>query len=516
MKKSTVGFFLLILLGVAAVVTWKVLLPSFREKQQTDSSDASKTLHTLRIGGDNYLGYWFIGSPEMRKQAARRGLQTEFTDDGGAYAERLEKFNREEYDCIVLPVNSYLQHGVRYDFPGVITAAISESRGADGIVGFGDRLPTGKINELNDPSLKIVFTPDSPSSFLLDLTIADFDLQGLQSRREWQVSAEGSAQVYKKAKKGEGDVFVLWEPDLSRSLQLPGMKYIWGSDKFSGYIIDVFVFHRKYLDRHADVVKTFFQTYFQVLMLYGNNRERLVAEMSKSIDLKADTVEPILEKIDWFDLGENCEQQFGIPVRPGASTREGVINTIIACTDVMRKTGKFSEDPLKGNPYRITNRTILEDLSRTEIAPVSGRQGGPEGTFASLSDAQWGKLREVGTFRVEPITFQSWNNLLTPEGKELVDKIAALLINNYPNYRIIIRGHTGPGGDEEENLKLSKERAQIVGQYLQAVHGIAAGRIRSEGAGSNRPAKRRPGESERSFQYRLSRVEFIAVEAGPL
>ena len=80
----------------------------------------------------------------------------------------------------------------------------------------------------------------------------------------------------------------------------------------------------------------------------------------------------------------------------------------------------------------------------------------------------------------------------------------------------IIRGHTGPGGSEEENVKLSLARAQAVAQYLRAVHGINPNRVKADGLGSKKPAVKKPGESIRAYRYRLSRVEFIAVEGDTL
>jgi outer membrane protein OmpA-like peptidoglycan-associated protein len=516
MKKSTIGFIIIIVIGIAGILGWKYINTLLFEKKQLSTSDASGSLHTIRIGGDNYLGYWFVTSPEMRKMAARKGLQMDFTDDGGAYAKRLETFDSEAYDCILLPVNSYLQHGARYKFPGVIVAAISESRGADGIVGFADRFSGEKINDLNDPTLKIVYTADSPSSFLLDLTIADFDLDSLQANKQWQVQVEGSGEVLKMAKKGNGDAFVLWEPDLSKALKLPGMKYIWGSDRFSGYIVDVFVFHRNYLKNHAQQVKDFLEVYFRVMSIYANNRDNMIKEMRKSTDLKKDAIEEMLKKIDWYDMAENCQLEFGISTRAGDSVQEGIINTIIACTDVMLKAGTFEKDPLQGNPYRITNSSVLEEISRIGVMNIMDNSSTAVQKFSALGDREWKSLREIGTFRVEAITFQSWNNLLTAEGKEKVDKIAGLLVNNYPGYRIVIKGHTGPGGDEKENKKLSLERANAVSQYLVAVHGIDPNRIRAEGLGSSQPARKKPGESMRAYQYRLARVEFVAVEGTSL
>ena len=514
MKRSTVGFLFLLLIGALGILAWRYLTPILFKREQLDTSDAGNA-QQLRIGGDNFLGYWFMTSPEMRVQALRKGIRINFSDDGGAYAVRLRKFAQKEYDCIVLPVNSYLEQGSKVDFPGVIVAAISESKGADGIVGFADRLPSGKINDLNDPGLSIVYTGESPSAFLLDLTIADFDLDRLRDSESWRVPVESTGQVLQRAKKGQGDAFVLWEPDLSRALALPGMKYVWGSDKFSGYIVDVFVFHRDFLKRHPDTVSNFLETYFRVMALYANNRERMLKEMARSTDLSQSLLENLLDKLEWYDLSENSRMQFGIAAKAGQEVRDGIVNTIIACTDVLLRTGKLERDPLGGDPYLITNSRVLEDLSRN-TALTLGTGATHDASFEALPEEAWRALNEIGTFRVEPITFQTWNNLLTDEGKTKVDKIANLLNNNYPGYRIVIRGHTGPGGDERENEKLSLARAEAVRQYMVAVHSVNANRLLAEGVGSKFPAERKPGESPRAYQYRLPRVELIAVEENRL
>ncbi|MEM7350795.1 MAG: phosphate ABC transporter substrate-binding/OmpA family protein [Acidobacteriota bacterium] len=516
MKRSTLGALLLLVLGAIAIVGWYFLRDQVFDWGQRRTSDATGVDVTVTIGGDNYLGYWFITSPEMRKQAAQRGIGVQFTDDGGAYSERLAKFAAGEYDAIVLPVNSYLQHGAAVQFPGVIVASIAESQGADGMVGFSDSLPSGKLEDLNDAELQVVYTGASPSEFLLDLTIADFDLDELRGGNRWRVEAGSSRDVYKRAQNNQGDVFVLWEPDLSRALSLPGMTYVWGSDRFSGYIVDVFVFRRDFLADEPEAAVEFLRTYFRVLTSYANNRDKLIKEIRQSTDLDEEAIRGILDKIEWFDLEENRRLQFGIERQPGEQVNDGIINTIISCTDVMLRTERLTSDPLEGNPYLITNSSVLEELVASGGPEAVIEAGAAEVVFEALEPADWQRLREVGTFRVEPITFQSWNNQLADDGKESVDKISQLLTHHYRGYRIIIRGHTGPGGDEAANVQLSLERAQAVLQYLKAVHGIAAERLLAEGMGSTRPPRRKPGESPRAYQYRLSRVEFTAVEANPL
>ena len=117
--------------------------------------------------------------------------------------------------------------------------------------------------------------------------------------------------------------------------------------------------------------------------------------------------------------------------------------------------------------------------------------------------------------RIEPITFQSGINRLDDSGKEVVDKVALMLVNNYPSYRVAIRGHTGPG-DPEANRQLSLERAQVVLQRLVAVHNVDADRLHAEGLGATQPPKRKAGETTRSLRLRMPRVEFVLLEGSGL
>lgn len=516
MKRSTLAaliLFLVILGGGYGVVNF--VRPFFENRRLLRTSDAQNISMTLRIGGDNYLGYWFITSPEMQKQLARQGIRVDFVNDGGAYADRLERFAKEELDMIVLPVNSYVQHGLKHKYPGVMVSSIAESKGADGIVAYQDKMPTGKIQDLNNSNLKIIYTGESPSSFLLDLTIADFDLFQLKNSKNWRVEVASSEEAYAKAKKREGDAFVLWEPDLSKALELPGVKYVWGSNGFSGYIIDVFVVRRKFLEDNRAAVLNFMRTYFRTMALYAGDQPRMVDEMSKSTNLKSEVVKAMLLKIDWFDANENGLLQFGISSNPAVPGKDGLIDTIIQCAEVMKRTGKELGSL---DPYLLTNRSVMEELLANSARSIYTDETGALANvdFSPLNDEAWAKLKEVGTMRVEPIEFQPGTNFLAEEDKDQVDKIAKMLTNNYPTYRVIVRGHTAPGSDEEENAKLSLERAQVVMQRLLAVHNADPDRLKAEGAGSKMPPALKPGESQRSLFYRMARVEFVLLEPNAL
>src|SRR6185437_15629379 len=186
-----------------------------------------------------------------------------------------------------------------------------------------------KISDLNDSSLKIVYTGQSPSSFLLDLTIVDFDLYNLSRTDTWRKEVNGSTDAYKLAKNKDGDVFVMWEPDVSHALRdVPGLKQIWGSDGFSGYIVDVFVFRREFVEQHHDDLVSFFEAYFSTMRTYASDRPRLVDDMKIATGLKADEIEKMLKKIDWYDFQGQISKEFGLRSAAGSGAVEGVVNTI--------------------------------------------------------------------------------------------------------------------------------------------------------------------------------------------
>lgn len=504
MNKTLIAAGLMLIVGLLGIGGYYLASGYLQKQDQVKGSDA-KVGKTIRIAGDGYLGYWFINSPEMKRQAARRGFSVQYTNDGGAYSERLQKFSTGQYDAIVLPINSYLTHGAGYNYPGVITSSIAESRGADALLCFENKLPTGKIKDLNDASLKIVYTGESPSSFLLDLTIVDFDLFNLTKTDEWRVEVAGSAEVLVRAKRHEGDCFVMWEPEVSQALrEVPDLKRVWGSDSFSGYIDDVFVFDRNFVSRSQDDVVSFYEAYFSTMRAYASDRSKLVQDMSRTTGLAPADIQPMLDGIDWHDLSENLARQYGINTGAGGRAVEGIFNTIVASIDVMLRTGRLSSDPL-GDPYRIINTAVIKQVQAN--LPETLGQNGQARSFAQLGDAEWSKLRHVGMMRDERVTFTLGTAKLDAAGEATVDKIANLLQVNYPDYRIVVEGHTAVGSSEAEGIKLSKERAEAVVQRLIAVHNISPARFKTVGKGSAEPPEMKPGENARELRYRIPRVE---------
>jgi len=263
MKKIISGLLILgFLLMIGAVVFYFFFMPGFQSSLQQEQvgkiSEGSKIKDTIRVAGDNYLGYWFITSRELKVRLGQKGYALNWSNDGGNYAERQQKFNEGKYDLMVLPVNSYLFHG-KPNYQGLIVAALSDSKGADNIVGYQDKISGGaqtKINDLNNPALKIGVTADSPSSFLLNTAIARFDLNKLKTKGQWFVEVNSSEDAYKMLEKHQVDAAILWEPNVSQALQIPGVVSVFGSDQIANMIIDVFVASNDVLLKKSEMVSS--------------------------------------------------------------------------------------------------------------------------------------------------------------------------------------------------------------------------------------------------------------------
>jgi outer membrane protein OmpA-like peptidoglycan-associated protein len=520
----------ILLFAVCAVVSaaWFGLKPVFqkqqKEQQDQEAEDFDREISearvdaSVRVAGDGYLGYFFASSVQTKKEAVRQGLGIDWVDDGGAVSERVRKLASGEYDIIAIPAAEYLIHGRKANFPGVMTMAIARSNGGDGIIARKDILGNGDQAALNNPSFKWVFTAESPSQFLIDITVKDLDFFHLKSSTDtsWRVPVGSSSEVYKRAMNGQGDVFVLWEPDISRALaNNPNLTYVWGSDKFSGYIVDYFVVNKRALADKGDAVQRYFKAYFRAMDYYRRNPAERTTDMARWADISRESVDAIVNnrKIDWFDLADNCIQQFGIGTADSpVAVQEGVIDTILSCADVLTDNGRINGGDIR-DPYRLINKSVLEALKNS--APRSlGQQEAMAIDFQPLAEAQWSALKQIATLQVRPVRFRNQAELEVGAGEE-IDKIAKLLSVNYPNYRVLIRGHTG-GEDTSENRELSLLRAEVVRKRLVLVHGFDEDRLHVEGAGSATPPPVRPGENPRSRAYRarVPRVEAILLERG--
>ncbi|WP_224487965.1 OmpA family protein [Robertkochia flava] len=83
------------------------------------------------------------------------------------------------------------------------------------------------------------------------------------------------------------------------------------------------------------------------------------------------------------------------------------------------------------------------------------------------------------------ILFDTGKSSIKAESEQVLADIIGIL-KQYPASTFKVEGHTDSTGSEELNLRLSKERASAVEQYLENA-GIAPDRLTSEGFGESKP-----------------------------
>lgn len=95
------------------------------------------------------------------------------------------------------------------------------------------------------------------------------------------------------------------------------------------------------------------------------------------------------------------------------------------------------------------------------------------------------EVQDVMTKALKGVQFEYSKSTLLNSSLPVLDEVVRVM-NQNPNYRLAISGHTDNVGDENQNLVLSQERAQVVANYLIS-KGVQAERITAKGFGETQP-----------------------------
>ena len=107
----------------------------------------------------------------------------------------------------------------------------------------------------------------------------------------------------------------------------------------------------------------------------------------------------------------------------------------------------------------------------------------------------------------QTVFFDTNRATIKPVSFSLLDDVA-LALNDHPNLKVEVQGHTDSQGDDAFNLKLSQRRAESVRTYLIG-RGIAKTRMVPKGYGENVPITDNRTPDGRSQNRR---VEFVITE----
>jgi len=104
------------------------------------------------------------------------------------------------------------------------------------------------------------------------------------------------------------------------------------------------------------------------------------------------------------------------------------------------------------------------------------------------------------------IEFESGRDIIKPPSYIILDKVVDVM-NEYPDYKLKISGHTDSQGRDENNLILSHKRAEAAKNYL-IEKGIVADRLDAVGYGETKPVA---DNGTKEGRRKNRRVEFTVI-----
>lgn len=484
------GFFL-----VAAVVAKFYFIPR-RQRQAADqereqgkqvvnaTSSATHYTHRVRFALDGFSGYWSYRSPEMARLLARDGILLETRDDGGDYNARYKGLQDGSVDAAVFTVDALVQTAADYRkknpdapadkvLPATILHEIDETKGADALVGYKAKF--ANIDSLNRPDTRFVLTPSSPSETLSRVVFSYFALDRVDKTRCF-VHTKSSQEVYEVARKADPNspqVYVVWEPDLSKLLQNPNLHVIVDSGRFRGYIVDVMVARRDFLLRDRAVARKLVEGFLRVSYEKRNLLEPAVRAdaLASGVSLSDQQASRVVKGIWWKNTSENYGH-LGVDGDTGLQHIEDVIRQIV---DMLARSDAISDDPTGGQPNLLYYPGVLKELKDSDFHPgvsaADPEEIRQEKTLPALTEDQWTSLKKIGTLNIPDLVFPRGSSELTASAKETLDQLVTNL-NTWPTYYITVSGSSA------SDPQLALDRAKAAEDYL-ASKGIAKTRIRA-------------------------------------
>jgi outer membrane protein OmpA-like peptidoglycan-associated protein len=115
------------------------------------------------------------------------------------------------------------------------------------------------------------------------------------------------------------------------------------------------------------------------------------------------------------------------------------------------------------------------------------------------------ELNKSGHIALYGIHFESGKAAILPDSESVLGEIAKMLQQN-PDVKISVEGHTDNVGSAASNQALSEKRAQAVVAWLTS-HGVSAARLKAKGWGQSKPLADNGSDEGRGKNRRVELVK---------
>jgi flagellar motor protein MotB len=475
-KLLAISILWLCIAGAVAVSYRFVVRPTLSQRKIQQTSSSSNYRHQARIAIGSDPAEAILRSSRFREFLTEKRIQVSLSAEVTSDEERLNQLARGDIYMASFGLVGFLRANANVpDAPATIVAILSESRGADGIVGYRAIFPDAK--GLNRPDIRFVATSGKSGEALVRLTMQQFHLDQIPANSLEFLPTEGAVfDRYRQGMPEQPVAFVLREPHLGRALENPAIHRLAGSNAFRGPLIEVLVASRDYLVKNSDVVREVVACYFSAAYQYRSEMARLLQEDFQRRGEACSTAEidRIIGTVRWKNTLENYAQ-FGIDFGSGLPLLEDAIRDMAT---LLRETRGIADGSDFGSATDLYYAKILEELKQTGFHPGGTADGIPAENIDSppISGSQWDELIRVSSPIASDFVFARGSNRLLESSQVQLKELAAALAT-MPRTYVTIISNADPRGNLEANLALANARGKEVQAYLHEL-GVDSKRIR--------------------------------------
>ncbi|HSH05158.1 MAG TPA: ABC transporter substrate-binding protein [Anaerolineae bacterium] len=414
--------------------------------------------------------------------------------------QRAALLNAGKWDCLLTTLD-----GVALKSPGVITAIIDETAGADQL--WGRDITT--INELQGK--RIAFARGSVGEYFVYYALS---IAQLSPRSDVTLLPQDSvADAVAFFNEGKADAVSGWEPDIYDAEQSGGVPLL--SSNQLRIVIDVIVTSRQSLQTEADLVQSFHNAWFATLKAqtenfdtaaaqiasWGNNDWSYVYPESASDDLAL-----WLESIAQADLGDNAYVMRD--TRPLIS-RLQIARRVWAASDVTVASDNVEELIDPGYVLRTADQASLQSNANpyNDTFSISAQ--------LDLSGVDTADSTTLAVLPCRTFVFLPESTEMTLESRRILDNCVVPTLSQSVGLFLRVTGSSAwPANDppytEEEILEVAEGRAQSVVDYLVS-QGIDPARFIVD---TTLPPPERRNTPDANLQAQDRFVELTLITAG--
>ncbi|MEM7335397.1 MAG: ABC transporter substrate-binding protein [Chloroflexota bacterium] len=470
--------------------------------------DSSDGLPTYICGADAFGSYFTLQQMQIAGKDIEHGFHLGiipfFLNDDPNYdvseEQRTALLNSGQWNCLLTTLDS-----VALSAPGVITAIVDESAGADQLWARD----TATINDLEGQ--RIAFSRGSVGEYFVYYALS---IAQLSPRSQVTLVPQDSvADAVAAFNNGQADVVSGWEPDIYDAEQSGGVSLM--SSNQLRIVIDVMVTSRQSINSNADLVQDFHNAWFDTLKAqvedfdtaasqiaeWGNNDWSFVYPESATEDFTL-----WLESVAQADLGDNAFVMRD--TRPIVNRLE-IARRVWAASDVT-----ISSEPIE---ELVNAGFVLRAAEQASLQP----NGNPVNDTFSISaqlDLSSVSSDAAATLAVLPcrtFSFLPESTELTLESRRILDTCVVPTLSQSVGLFLRVKGSSAwpanvPAYTEADILEVAEGRAQSVVDYLVS-QGIDPARFIVE---AELPPEENRNTDDPNIQAQDRFVELTLVTAG--